>query len=52
MGKSVKNKAPSINPLMPWERDKTNVMRFIHEPLAWILRATSILRNDFNKLID
>ena len=28
------------------------VMRFIHEPLARILRATSILCYDFNKLID
>ena len=28
------------------------VMRFIHEPLARILRETSIPRNDFNKLID
>ena len=30
------------------------VMRFIHEPLAWILRATLISRMhiDFNKLID
>ena len=27
-------------------------MRFIHEPLARILRATSIPRYDFNKLID
>ena len=28
------------------------VMRFIHEPLARTLRATSIPRNDLNKLID
>jgi len=28
------------------------VMRFIDEPLARILRATSVPRNDFNKLID
>ena len=28
------------------------VMRFIHEPLALILRATLIPRIDFNKLID
>ena len=28
------------------------VMRFIHEPLAQIPSATSIPRNDFNKLID
>ena len=27
-------------------------MRFIHKPLARILRATSVTRNDFNKLID
>ena len=28
------------------------VMCFIHEPLARILRATSIPHNDFNKFID